>query len=180
MDRMNDPNSYANNSGLCGMQIKVSCEKVPSKPNLKEENPKNSKSWETWFSWEMAVIGYPSAFLSTILAMYVIGYFKVAPQPSKRRRNLVRHGLFVRADKVSGFATPNINSSDSKWTCPQSGTLKCNIDVAVFDDRQSTGFGFVLRDENGMFVITGSGWHPGLRPLKFAEAIVVVECSTIL
>ncbi|KAF2295893.1 hypothetical protein GH714_034961 [Hevea brasiliensis] len=94
MDRINDPNSYANNSGLCGMQIKVSCEKVPSKPNLKEENPKNSKSWEIWFSWEMAVIGYPSGFLSTILAMYVIGYFNVAPQPSKRRRNLVRHGLF--------------------------------------------------------------------------------------
>ncbi|KAF2302151.1 hypothetical protein GH714_033020 [Hevea brasiliensis] len=38
---------------------------------------------------------------------------------------------------------------------------------------QSTGFGFVLRDENGMFVIAGSGWHPGLRPPKFAEAVAL-------
>ncbi|XP_058006794.1 receptor-like protein 46 [Hevea brasiliensis] len=96
MDRMNDPNSYANNSGLCGTQIKVSCEKVPSEPKLKEEKTKKSNSWEIWFSWEMAVIGYPSGFLSTVLVMYVVGYFNITPQPGrrKRRRSLVRHGLF--------------------------------------------------------------------------------------
>ncbi|KAF2295884.1 hypothetical protein GH714_034847 [Hevea brasiliensis] len=85
MDRMNDPNSYANNSGLCGMQIKVSCEKVPSEPKLKEEKTKKSNSWEIWFSWEMAVIGYPSGFLSTVLVMYVIGYFNITPQPGRRK-----------------------------------------------------------------------------------------------
>ncbi|KAF2295886.1 hypothetical protein GH714_034870 [Hevea brasiliensis] len=96
MDRMNDPNSYANNSGLCGMQIKVSCEKVPSEPKLKEGKTKKSNSWEKWFSWEMAVIGYPYGFLSTVLVMYVIGYFNITAQPGrrKRRRSLVRHGLF--------------------------------------------------------------------------------------
>ncbi|KAF2290174.1 hypothetical protein GH714_003854 [Hevea brasiliensis] len=64
---------------------------------------------------------------------------------------LFEYWLAVHTDKVSGFATPNNNSRDSKWTCPHSGTLKCNIDAAVFDDQQSTGFGFVLRDENGLF-----------------------------
>ncbi|KAF2288204.1 hypothetical protein GH714_004979 [Hevea brasiliensis] len=29
MDRMNDPNSYVNNSGLCGMQIRIPCGKLP-------------------------------------------------------------------------------------------------------------------------------------------------------
>ncbi|KAF2288191.1 hypothetical protein GH714_004902 [Hevea brasiliensis] len=67
MDRMNDPNSYANNNGLRGMQIKVPCEEIPSKPKqVKEKMVKKSKSSETWFSWEMAVIGYPFGFLSTI------------------------------------------------------------------------------------------------------------------
>ncbi|KAF2309314.1 hypothetical protein GH714_001581 [Hevea brasiliensis] len=95
MERMNDPNSYTNNSGLCEMQIQVSCEKMPSKPKLKGGKIKKSQSWETWFSWEMAVIGYSSGFLSTILVMYVIGYFNVAPQPGRRRRRCVgRHGLF--------------------------------------------------------------------------------------
>ncbi|KAF2310155.1 hypothetical protein GH714_006920 [Hevea brasiliensis] len=41
----------------------------------------------------------------------------------------------------------------------------------IFNDRQSTGFEFVLRDENGMFIITGSDWHPGLRRPKFAKAV---------
>ncbi|KAF2288206.1 hypothetical protein GH714_005007 [Hevea brasiliensis] len=45
MDRMNDPNSYANNSGLRGMQIKVPCEEIPSKPKqVKEKMVKKSKS----------------------------------------------------------------------------------------------------------------------------------------
>ncbi|KAF2288207.1 hypothetical protein GH714_005030 [Hevea brasiliensis] len=76
---MNDPNSYANNSGLCGMQIKLPCEEIPSKPKqVKEKMVKKSKSSETWFSWEMVVIGYPFGFLSTILALYVTDYFYIA------------------------------------------------------------------------------------------------------
>ncbi|KAF2288220.1 hypothetical protein GH714_005146 [Hevea brasiliensis] len=79
MDRMNDPNSYANNSGLCGMQIKLPCEEIPSKPKqVKEKMVKKSKSSETWFSWKMVVIGYPFGFLSTILALYVSDYFYIA------------------------------------------------------------------------------------------------------
>ncbi|KAJ9175610.1 hypothetical protein P3X46_014151 [Hevea brasiliensis] len=74
----------------------VSCGKLPSEPKLKDGKLKKSKSWETWFSWEMAVIGYPSSFLSTVFVMYVIGYFNIIPQPSRRRRRrcLVRHGHF--------------------------------------------------------------------------------------
>ncbi|XP_058006802.1 SAC3 family protein A [Hevea brasiliensis] len=82
MDWLNDPNSYANNIGLCGMQFEVSCGKLPSEPKLKDGKLKKSKSWETWFSWEMAVIGYPSSFLSTVFVMYVIGYFNIIPQPN--------------------------------------------------------------------------------------------------
>ena len=47
MDTMNDPNFYANNSGLCGMQIQVPCSE-----NLSPTKPPKVKSKETWFSWE--------------------------------------------------------------------------------------------------------------------------------
>ncbi|KAF2305574.1 hypothetical protein GH714_006850 [Hevea brasiliensis] len=81
MDTMNNPNSYANNSGLCGMQIQVPCDKVIPEPE-------ESRSQETWFSWVMAGIGFPFGFLSTVLVFYVIGYFDVVPKRRQRRRLL--------------------------------------------------------------------------------------------
>ncbi|KAF2305598.1 hypothetical protein GH714_006950 [Hevea brasiliensis] len=84
MDRMNNPNSYANNSGLCGMQIQVPCDKAFPEPK-REKKPKESRSRETWFSWVMAGIGFPFGLLSTVLVFYVIGYFDVVPKCSQRR-----------------------------------------------------------------------------------------------
>ncbi|KAF2323850.1 hypothetical protein GH714_000824 [Hevea brasiliensis] len=82
MDTLNDPNFYANNSGLCGMQIKVPCD--PEAPP-KAKPAEKSESKEAWFSWEMAAIGFPSGFLSTVISLYVIGYFSVAPRRPGRR-----------------------------------------------------------------------------------------------
>ncbi|XP_058002602.1 receptor-like protein 46 isoform X5 [Hevea brasiliensis] len=93
MDRMNDPNSYVNNSGLCGMQIRIPCGKLPPEQTPIERKQEESKSWKTWFSWEMAVIGYSSGFLSTILVLYVIGYFNIA-SPWNRRRNFRHNNHF--------------------------------------------------------------------------------------
>ena len=88
MDRMNDPNSYANNSRLCGMQISVPCEKA-KQPKKKKEDEEERK--ETWFSWEMAGIGYPFGVLSTVLALYAMGYFTIAPQRPLRQHVRFRY-----------------------------------------------------------------------------------------
>src|SRR5262249_36548013 len=70
MDRLNNPNFYANNSGLCGIQIQMPCEK-PSQ----ETKPEESDTKETWFTWKMVAIGYPVGFFSTLLALHATGYF---------------------------------------------------------------------------------------------------------
>ncbi|WCJ33127.1 receptor like protein 46 [Euphorbia peplus] len=92
MDRFNNPESYANNSGLCGMQIQVSCDKEThgKKP---EENgdEENVETW--WFSWMMAGIGFPSGLISTVLVMYIIGFFNLAPKRHKRRYYMRRGGV---------------------------------------------------------------------------------------
>ncbi|XP_065854531.1 receptor-like protein 46 [Euphorbia lathyris] len=91
MDRMNDPKSYDNNIGLCGMQIQAPCDtSEPQPPETKTEN----ENWEDWFSWETAVIGLPSGFLSTILVMYISGYFYIAPRRGLRRNVRLRNNVF--------------------------------------------------------------------------------------
>ena len=70
MDTKNDPNFFANNSLLCGMQIQVPCleELSPTKP-LKDENK------ERWFLWEGIVIGYSFGFIIAVGILDHTGYF---------------------------------------------------------------------------------------------------------
>ena len=70
MNTMNDPNFYANNSGLCGMQIQVLCPEDLSPTNLPKEESK-----ETWFKWEGAWIGYSIGFFVIVGSLYINGYF---------------------------------------------------------------------------------------------------------
>ena len=70
MDTMNDPNFFANNSLLCGMQIRVPCpEELSPTKHLKDENK------ERWFLWEGVEIGYSFGFLITVGILYHTKYF---------------------------------------------------------------------------------------------------------
>ncbi|XWS57608.1 hypothetical protein CRYUN_Cryun09bG0188400 [Craigia yunnanensis] len=85
MDTLVDPNIYANNTGLCGVQIQVPCEEDLQPP----ESPGMKKN-EIWFSWAATGIGYPVGFLSSTAVMYVIGYFNITPLHHRRRRTSPR------------------------------------------------------------------------------------------
>ena len=76
-----DPNYFANNSGLCGIQIRVPCPKEQLTPPVKIEEDDHK---EPWLLWESVWIGYPIGLLLAIGIMLGIGYFTL-PSPSNRR-----------------------------------------------------------------------------------------------
>ncbi|KAG0478790.1 hypothetical protein HPP92_013509 [Vanilla planifolia] len=45
--------SYANNSGLCGIQIQVECEPAEAPLALDDDEEED----QTWFSWEAILVG---------------------------------------------------------------------------------------------------------------------------
>ena len=49
MDTMNDPSYFANNSGLCGMQIRVTCSEDELKPEAHVDGDDGEQ--ESWFLW---------------------------------------------------------------------------------------------------------------------------------
>ncbi|PWA38847.1 Leucine-rich repeat-containing protein [Artemisia annua] len=71
MDTMNELRYFQNNSGLCGMQIKIECpEDIPSSEGRVEEEEDLS-----WIFWEGTWIGFPIGFFSTILIMsYLLNF----------------------------------------------------------------------------------------------------------
>jgi hypothetical protein len=81
MDTMNNPKFYANNSGLCGMQIQVPCLE-----DLPPTEPPKVKSKETWFLWEGVGIGYAVGFFVAVGILYISGYFVPAKPPNYRRQ----------------------------------------------------------------------------------------------
>ncbi|KAL5563867.1 hypothetical protein UlMin_033614 [Ulmus minor] len=65
MNTMADPASYANNSGLCGMQIYVACQDQESpQPRAQQEQEEDDN--DKWFVWEGVGIGYSIGFFLTV------------------------------------------------------------------------------------------------------------------
>ena len=77
MDIMNDQNFYANNCGLCGIQIRVLCPKdlSPTKPLVVELK-------ETWFSWEGVKIRYAIDFFVVVGILHLTQYFVPVKPPT--------------------------------------------------------------------------------------------------
>ncbi|KAJ0714023.1 putative non-specific serine/threonine protein kinase [Helianthus annuus] len=70
MTTMDELSYFENNSGLCGMQIRVTCpEDIPTIEGRDKEEEDEKRSW---FSWEGTWVGFPVGFFSSILIM---GYF---------------------------------------------------------------------------------------------------------
>ncbi|PWA34373.1 Leucine-rich repeat-containing protein [Artemisia annua] len=74
MDTMNELKYFQNNSGLCGMQIKIECpEDIPSSKGRVEEEEDLSRIF-----WQGTWIGFPIGFFSTILIMsYLLNFIQL-------------------------------------------------------------------------------------------------------
>lgn len=90
MDLMNVLNYFANNSGLCGVQIGVKCPDDQLTPEADEEGDDSEK--EPWFLWKGALIGFSLGFVFSVLMAFLGGYF-VLPPPPKPKYHSVKYRL---------------------------------------------------------------------------------------
>lgn len=65
-------------------------------------------------------------------------------------------------------------SNIGSWSLPEPGSLKCNVDVALFDDGRY-GFGLCLCDDKGEFMKAKSIWFIGRPYPQEAEALGLLE-----
>ncbi|XP_019189723.1 PREDICTED: uncharacterized protein LOC109184133 isoform X1 [Ipomoea nil] len=75
-------------------------------------------------------------------------------------------------------STPQAGNSSAevvKWLKPPDGWYKLNVDAALDNNNSKMGFGFVLRDSNGLFKATGMIPWQGLHGPDEAEAIGIRE-----
>ncbi|XP_065868718.1 uncharacterized protein [Euphorbia lathyris] len=63
--------------------------------------------------------------------------------------------------------------ANQKWKPPDSGSLKCNIDGAIFKELGSSGMGAVIRDEVGTFLFCSSSFIPSTKEPRVIEALAI-------
>jgi hypothetical protein len=64
----------------------------------------------------------------------------------------------------------NNNNNNVCWQPPVTGTVKCNIDAALFNDQQKFGVGMCIRNDQGNFMKAKTMWFHGTPPPQEAEA----------
>lgn len=67
------------------------------------------------------------------------------------------------------------SSTEEKWSKPENGWKKLNIDAALDMLNRRVGFGFVLRDEDGRFLAAKEVPRPGLTRADEAEVMGMKE-----
>ncbi|XP_073067161.1 uncharacterized protein [Primulina eburnea] len=66
---------------------------------------------------------------------------------------------------------------DGRWKKPPDPSMKCNVDAALFKEQRAVGFGTVIRDSTGTFMVSKSCRRNGLVEVKEAEALVLLDAS---
>ncbi|XP_063941443.1 receptor-like protein 46 [Daucus carota subsp. sativus] len=94
MDTMNDLSHFANNSGLCGMQIRVKCWKDEPTPGDAQEDNDGDGKQAPWFLWTGLWIGFPLSFIASVSTIFLSGYF-VIPTLKYHCCNYVNQSLCI-------------------------------------------------------------------------------------
>lgn len=106
LDSLNETRFFANNCGICGLQIQVPCS-TPSPPWAQTEATEESESKDAIFSWEIADIVFPISFVGKVAIMYSSGYFhsvgKVKKSTLRQSKIEAPPAWFIRGAFVFGF-----------------------------------------------------------------------------
>ncbi|KAG4960342.1 hypothetical protein JHK82_037029 [Glycine max] len=93
--------------------------------------------------------------------------------------------LFVRASSSSTSQVPNEHSTT--WSPPPHGSIKSNMDAAIFKDKNSFGIGLYLHDEFGSFIKARTQLIPDCKLMKdsfesarFGQNVLLSRCRSFI
>ncbi|XVE81425.1 hypothetical protein DITRI_Ditri15bG0062200 [Diplodiscus trichospermus] len=69
----------------------------------------------------------------------------------------------------------NTAGSSAAWQKPPISYLKCNVDVATFREQREVGYGMILRNDRGEFVIARTSTTAGLITVKEGEPLALLH-----
>ena len=107
------------------------------------------------------------------------GRSRQAAKIIKHAKELLREWQHAK-DGQSRQIQRRIRSNEATWLRPEIGWLKCNIDAVIFQQEGFMGYGWVLRDDEGVVIAAKNGVMNGLVDLAMAEAMSCREALSWL
>ena len=87
-------------------------------------------------------------------------------------QNFLFEWLSVRKKNHTNTLPPQV-AATYVWNPPHTGSLKCNLDVALFIDQNKFGIGFCMRDDQGTFIKARTELYPGTPTAHEAEVFTL-------
>lgn len=75
---------------------------------------------------------------------------------------------------IANVAT-SVAASDLTWKKPSAGTFKCNVEAAVYSEKNKYGVGLCIRDAGEVFRGGKTMWFYGSLSLQEAEVMSLVQ-----
>ncbi|XP_073271498.1 uncharacterized protein [Primulina huaijiensis] len=72
-------------------------------------------------------------------------------------------------------ASSSRHDDDDRWTKPPDPSMKCNVDATLFKEYQAVGFGAVVRDSVGVFMVSKTNVNYGLFEVKEAGVLALLD-----
>jgi hypothetical protein len=79
--------------------------------------------------------------------------------------------IMTHTFKVKALKTRPVASPKQRWVLPPIGFVCINVDAALFSDNKSMGWGSVIRDHRGTFLLSCSKGVPDFPEPEMAEAM---------
>ncbi|XP_073271213.1 uncharacterized protein [Primulina huaijiensis] len=76
---------------------------------------------------------------------------------------------------IQGQNSISRRNENVRWTKPPEPSMKCNVDTALFKEQRAVGFGTVVRDSMGNFMVSKTCVTCGLFDVKEAEALALLD-----
>lgn len=93
--------------------------------------------------------------------------------------SFIKYTEWIEAKKIQASSLPRLTENaqrfESRWCCPQIGSLKVTVDVSVFENASTFRVGMVLRDHLGSFIAGRSVSLPLVNSVFEAETIGISE-----
>ncbi|XP_021593121.1 uncharacterized protein LOC110600563 [Manihot esculenta] len=120
--------------------------------------------------WLSSLLGWPAFSAASLREWFSLAFLTA----SAENASLILM-ISMEGDCSDSTSCTNVVSALTVWSPPPQGWIKVNIDASLNSQRNSIGFGCVVRDANGRFMAAKTGCFCSQMEVKCAEAMAFRE-----
>ncbi|GAU26279.1 hypothetical protein TSUD_224710 [Trifolium subterraneum] len=111
-----------------------------------------------------------------LMAAHMIGEWRAVNMHQQQQQHLITTVTSQTQQTAAASSRSSVVTGNQMvWQCPRDGWLKCNVDASFSQASGHTGWGWCLRNSNGVFVAAGTNMSTHKLTIVEGEAMAILE-----